>query len=76
MKRNDMLMLVGAGLALYILSRNKVAQVQNDADLAKAVLPPATPQPDFLDRTTVDEFIAGYEFAAPTVPTEWETLFG
>ena len=76
MKRNDMLMLVGAGLAVYILSRNKVAQVANDAELAATVLPPATPQPDFLDRTTVDEYIAGYEFSAPTPKSEWESLFG
>ena len=70
-------MLIGAGLGLYILSRNKSTQVQNDLALATAVLPPAAPAPDFLDRTTIDEFIAGQEFTAPTNDLgEWSTLFG
>ena len=76
MKKNDILFLLAGGVGLYILSKNKVAQAENDAALARAIIPPAAPRPEYLDRTTVDEYIAGYEFAPPAAPSEWDSIFG
>lgn len=76
MKRNDIFMLLAAGAGLYWLSRNKAKQASNDLALASTILP-AAPAPDYVDRTTVDEFIAGQEYTTPTNDLgEWSTLFG
>jgi len=68
-------MLLALGAGLYWFSKNKAKQASNDLALASTILP-AAPAPDYVDRTTVDEFIAGQEYTAPADLGEWGTLFG